>query len=434
MTTSTKCNALKVAGIVLTALLGSACEGVGEDDGAGASEEVSAAPAAQTDRADAPAFDDAALQVERVLRRVERGDAKKADADALANLLAESKLPAEALDRASLGLSVARQASGDTEGAIRAVEDLLRRHGGDSKFELHDAARARLRLLVTGTEVEPPSFDQNMEPSAPIARALVPFFPEDERGVTLVDILSVGKAPSANDPHGIFNLRAAKRQLEEEACAVCDIDIKMGRSHSRIDSWVDFPMQAGERRADMPNQDRSMVVVYFDLTQNRVPSRYDAYLAIPSDEAVERLERGGAFVAVRERPGNKPLVMLAAPRAGLLDFVETAFAEMTTLPNAPVVVEVPKKLQPAEIQGVVRSGFKSFRTCYEKVLANDPKAAGSLKLKFRIDPTGVPAGVTTESSFADPSIGGCVADQMATLRFPISGQGVDVTYPIAFSP
>ena len=215
---------------------------------------------------------------------------------------------------------------------------------------------------------------------------------------------------------------------------MCEVDVRVQQSVSRVDSWVDIPGYAGERRADMPNPDRSMVVVYFDLVQNRVPSRYDAYLAIPSADAIARLERGEAFVAYRERADKKPLLMLAAPRAGQLDAVEAAFAEMTELPKEPHVVDVPKGRLPAEIQGVVRSGFRTFRNCYEALLAVDPKAAGKVTLKFTIDAAGAPQSITTESSFADAGIGKCIADHLVPLRFPASGGPTTVSYPIVFSP
>jgi len=439
MTMSNK--TLKVAALALTAILAAACDETRSGESVDEKEEVvEAPPGSRTDNSqavapvEAPAAETAMLELERVLRRVERGTASDADGVVLEKVIVSSALPAEALDRASLGLSRAREAAGDGEGAIAAVETLMKRHAGDTTFELHDASRRRLRLLVSGTEEAPTRYDQNMEPMASVGKALVPYFPEDDRGATLADIVLVGKAPNSADPHGIFNLRAAKRDLEESACSVCDIDIRVQRSISRIDSWVDLALQAGERRADMPNPDRSMVVVYFDLEQNRVPSRYDAYLAVPSEETIERLERGEAFVAVRERPGKKPLLLLAAPRAGQLDHVETAFAEMTTLPMAPVVVEVPKKLLPAEIQGVVRGGFKGFRTCYEKILAVDPKAAGKVTAKFRIMPNGAVEAVSSDSTFEGSDIGNCIADRVAKMRFPAGGVKTEVTYPIAFSP
>lgn len=431
MTTS---KAFTVAGLVLSAALAGACEG-GRGAGSSESEATDEAPEAQVlEAAAAPIHDSAVLDLERVLRRVERGGAAPADATSLAKVVAEAKLPAEALDRASLGLSRALEAAGDADGAVRAIEDMMKRHGGDPMFESHDAARSRLRLLLSGTEEAPPTFDQNMEPMAPVAKALAPYFPEDDRGATLLDVLSVGRAPTSTDPHGIFNVRAAKRQIEESECSVCDVDVRVQRSLSRIDSWVELPLQAGERRADMPNPDRSMVVVYFDLIQNRVPSRYDAYLAVPSDETVARLERGEAFVAVRERPGKKPLVLLAAPRAGQLDQVEAAFAAMTSIPQAPVTVEVNKRLFPPEIQGVVRASFGRFRACYETLLKADPKAAGTVKAKFRILEDGSVDKVSNESSFEDKAIGRCIDDSVAKLRFEANRQTTDVTYPIVFSP
>lgn len=439
MTTTTRM--WLAGGCALSMVLSGGCEEGGggvDDETAEAPQAVEAAAIADGDLALEPAapeaVDAATMELERILRRVERGAANDGDGAALSATIRAGKLPADALDSASLALSTLLEEDDDVEGAIRAVEDLMKRHAGDPAYAAHEAAERRLRLLLTGSEEAPRSTRRNMEPMAPIAKALASFFPEDERKVSLLDVVSVGTPPTAGDPHGIFNLSRAKRELAEEACAVCDVDIKAQRSHSRIESWVDLPLSLGEHRADMPNPDRSMVVVYFDLTENRVPSRYDAYLAVPSAETVERLERGEAFVAVRERPGKKPLILLAAPRAGHLDLVETAFAEMNGLPAAPHPIEVPKKLQPHEIQGVVRGGFRNFRACYEKLLATDPTAAGKVVLKFRIDGAGLPLDVTTDSTFVDTAIASCVAEHMGGMRFPASGEKVTVTYPIAFSP
>ncbi len=435
-TTTTKI--LMVGGCALSMVLAAACEegrGGMEMESAEAPQAVeAAAPAQAQGAAEGQATDASMLDLERILRRVERGDATPADGKQLEAIIAEGKLPAEALDRASLGLSALHEDDDDLEGAVRAVEDLMKRHGGDSGYEAHEAAERRLRLLLTGDEEAPRNHARNMEPMAPVAKALARFFPEDDKGVSLLDVVSVGKAPTSSDPHGIFNLSRAKRENAESECAVCDVDVKGQRSHSRIESWVDLPLMQGQHQADMPNPDRSMVVVYFDLTQNRVPSRYDAYLAVPSAEAIERLERGEAFVAVRERPGKKPLVMLAAPRAGQLDEVESAFAALETIPVEPKTVEVKTKLQAHEIQGVVRGSFRTFRVCYETLLATDPRAAGKVTAKFSIDGEGTPGAVTTDSTFADTAIGSCIAQNVTRLRFPASGKTVTVTYPIAFSP
>lgn len=381
-----------------------------------------------------PAVSPALVELERVLRRVDRAEATEADAEALAAWVREGKLPVDAIDRASLGLSAALEADGDEEGAIRAVEELLKRHSGDRHFDAREAAVSRLRRLLTGSEEAPPSMTRNLDPVAPIARALAAYFPEDDGGATLVDVLSVGKGPTEDDPHGILNIGDAKRRLAEEECAVCDVEVHAQGSHTRIGSWVDLPLQMGERRSDMPNPDRSMVVVWFDLVENRVPSRYDAYLAVPSAETVARLERGEAFVAVRERPGKKPLVLLAAPRVGQLDQVQSAFAQMTSLPTTPRPIEVSAQLWPHEIQGVVRGGFRGFRTCYEALLAREPGAGGNVTVKLRIDEGGTPRDVTATSTFGDDALRGCMVGLVKTLRFPAAGQETSVTYPIAFSP
>jgi hypothetical protein len=365
---------------------------------------------------------------------VERGAASPTDTEALVALSANEALPAVSRDQASLGLSRVLEAAGDTEGAVRAVEELMKRHGGETGFEAHGAAVRRLRQLVSGSEEAPPSFAHHMEVVAPVTKALSPFFPENADGGVLMDVVSVGGPQGQGDPNGIFNLSRAKRELAEAACSVCDVDVRVQRSHSRVDDWTALPSSTGDSRPDMPNADRSLVVVYFDLVENRVPARYDAYLAVSSAETVARLERGEAFIAVRQRQGKKPVVLLAAPRTGQLDHVEAAFAALETLPTEPLRVEVPAKLQPHEIQSVVRSRFRHFRACYEALLATDPKAAGSVTAKFEIDEEGMPRRVATASTFPEAKMDRCLAEQLGQMRFPPSRATVQVTYPIVFSP
>jgi len=91
-------------------------------------------------------------------------------------------------------------------------------------------------------------------------------------------------------------------------------------------------------------------------------------------------------------------------------------------------------LEPAEIQGVVRASFGSFRQCYEALLKTTPAAAGKVTVSFKIDEDGEVLDVSADSTFADPAIGACIADGFRDLEFAAHDETTTVTYPIAFSP
>src|SRR5207249_4621936 len=125
-----------------------------------------------------------------------------------------------------------------------------------------------------------------------------------------------------------------------------------------------------------------------DLGPNRIPARYDALLPIPSAEIVARLERGEGLISIRERPGAPPAILLAAPRESQLDAVEETFAAMTSLPTATTPVALSSALRPEEIRGVVRSARKTYKACYEALLAREPEAKGELVLRFGVEADG----------------------------------------------
>jgi TonB family protein len=96
------------------------------------------------------------------------------------------------------------------------------------------------------------------------------------------------------------------------------------------------------------------------------------------------------------------------------------------------------KIEPAEIQAIVRKAFKDFRGCYESALQRDPKAQGTVRIAFVIGPDGrVASAKVHDSTMADPQVGECLVPRFAALQFPAPRGGdrsVDVVYPIKFEP
>jgi len=258
---------------------------------------------------------------------------------------------------------------------------------------------------------------------------LAKYFPVDRDGQVEISILTFGFRDEKSEHLGTFAIDRALRDLRSDECPLCDDKRNTHTSSSSLSSWLGIPASRGRLSS-------SLVVHYFDLESNRVPSRYDAALPIPSAEIVAHLERGEGLLAARERKGAPPIVLIAAPRAAQLASVEETLSNMTSLPAAKVVVPVASKLMSTEIQAVVRAEFKSFRACYEALLAKSPTAGGTISLKFAIRPDGAVEDLKGEGEdgLRDAPFEQCMLTAANKLRFPATSERTTVTYPIKMSP
>jgi DNA-binding response OmpR family regulator len=312
----------------------------------------------------------------------------------------------------------------DYFGTDRTVDNFVNRLR--TKFE-HERA---LRFLLTGHEKEQDVRLPSTVATTPIANALQRYFEEDEAGRVLIDVYAFGMGPRTGQ--GVYDIAEAKRSVLEQDLTA---KVNIGRSISAGD-WIALPRALGEKRADMPHPDRSLLVFYFDLGDKRVPSRYDAYLPLPSEEIVARLERGEAFVAARERQNARPTIVLAAPRAAQLELVEAAFNKMTELPLEPVAVPISAGLLPSEIQGHVRRARGTFAACYEDALKRVPTLSGALTLNYEIDGRGRVNKLTLEPSGLDEQgLLSCVREAAEKIEFPATGgPSIMVRYPLQMTP
>lgn len=92
---------------------------------------------------------------------------------------------------------------------------------------------------------------------------------------------------------------------------------------------------------------------------------------------------------------------------------------------------------PAEVvQKVVRSGFASYRSCYEAALRPCPNLQGRVTVHFTIEPkTGRVSHARAESDLAGEELHRCVAGKFKELQFPsFEGPAMKVVYPISFTP
>lgn len=407
------------AGFAVCGALG--CEGLPSDE---RSEDVELAATSVA------ASSDAKLRIERAARALERGDDPTAAKADLTALLDAPGVGPDELDEARLTLSRIHSALGEDEAAIAAVEELLSLRADRDRFPARDAAEKRLRLLLTGAENEKdPKLPGTLE-VPPATKALAKLFVPDADGHVLVEVFAFGRG--RGDAHGLFDIAEAKRMDLEQ-----DLSSKIGvsQSISSAGSWIALPRAIGEKAADMPQADRSLLVFYYDLGDLRVPSRYDDYLPLPSDEIAAHLQRGHGLVALRRREHGLPTIVIAAPRRAQLDAVEAAFAQMSELPTEPMEVPLAQKLTPQEIQAVVRGAKGEIKACYEAALAKDPKLSGALQLELEIDGAGRVTAASVGESTLGAAVDACVAGVGKGLTFPASGgERVKVTYPLSMTP
>ncbi len=92
-------------------------------------------------------------------------------------------------------------------------------------------------------------------------------------------------------------------------------------------------------------------------------------------------------------------------------------------------------LDPSAVRRVVRANLGQVRHCYERALALNPSAEGTVTLRWVV---GVEGSVVTARAEGNDtgvdSLGDCVADAVRRWRFPATGDTVvGVTYPFSLS-
>lgn len=413
-----------LAMVLITAMGAVACASTESELSVGAHDETSSAASKS------PVED----RIEGVVRDIETGQRLDEARTTLDQILADPAATSDERDDARLALSRLHEVSGDKEAAVRVVEELLSSHPVSSRFAARSLAEKRLRFLLTGTDQEGPSYPPQTT-VAPVAKALADHFVAGENGTTRIQVLIFGPPSQDEKPLGTFNIAGALREQKREACPLCNDSVSVSTSRSRTSSWVSIPAAAADSREE-PSISDSLTVFYYDLESNRVPSRYDSHLPLPSDEIAAQLDRGDGLIAVKTRVGAPPVILLAAPRRAMLPEVEEALAKMTTLPTSPTPVSLSRGLRPNEIQAVVRDAHPELRACYETYLAAAPEARGKVVMSFGIEPDGsaVDARATEASTLQAPSLHTCFAAEFLRMEFPATGQSTTVKYPISLSP
>jgi outer membrane biosynthesis protein TonB len=93
-------------------------------------------------------------------------------------------------------------------------------------------------------------------------------------------------------------------------------------------------------------------------------------------------------------------------------------------------------LDAGAIQAVVHAHANDVEDCYRKLLAKDPGATGSLKLRVAIAAAGgVAEARVVSSTIADDELSSCVVENAKRWQFPKSDRGLaPVMLPYAFAP
>jgi hypothetical protein len=367
------------------------------------------------------------LGVEAVLADVETGRDPVATRAAREALEARRASLAKG-DRIAVDLALERLV-GETDAprAIALLEDA-------TSLESEDAEK-RLFARLAGHEAPSRNRRDRDDVVAESARALARFYPAATPDKKVeIDIVAFGaKDERASDNLGTFAIDGALRERAVEACGLCD-EVKTNiHTHSSLSRlWSAIPRYEGRL-------EKALVVLYV-TADTLVPEHYAKWLAAPSAVVSAALAHGQGLVAVEERPGAPPLVTIAAPRAAQLATVETSLAAMHELPKEPVVVKLPAKLSPSEIQSGVRARFGGFKGCYHSLLERRPDAAGKVELAYAIAGTGTISDVVVSlgGTLEDPAHRTCVEHVMASVRYPVwstdPAAKTTVRYPITLEP
>lgn len=91
-------------------------------------------------------------------------------------------------------------------------------------------------------------------------------------------------------------------------------------------------------------------------------------------------------------------------------------------------------LPPDQINRVIFAHARVIRSCYDTEASKDPSLRGTITVGWSIDPTGSVAQASVASStMRNPTVEGCILQEIRNLRFPTSDQRTEVPgFPFKF--
>ncbi len=87
---------------------------------------------------------------------------------------------------------------------------------------------------------------------------------------------------------------------------------------------------------------------------------------------------------------------------------------------------------PPDIVEEVTARAQSAHSCYDRALARNASAGGTVRISLRLGTNGLPCSVAvTENTTQDEELGGCIVDAMRTAHYPAPTQGcLDLVIPM----
>jgi hypothetical protein len=87
---------------------------------------------------------------------------------------------------------------------------------------------------------------------------------------------------------------------------------------------------------------------------------------------------------------------------------------------------------PPELEEEVMARAQFAHSCYDRALARNASAGGTLRIRLRLGTNGLPCSVAvTENTTQDEELGGCIADTMRTAHYPAPTHGcIDLVVPM----
>jgi formylglycine-generating enzyme required for sulfatase activity len=108
---------------------------------------------------------------------------------------------------------------------------------------------------------------------------------------------------------------------------------------------------------------------------------------------------------------------------------------MVELRHAKATGKLAAKLNAKNIADVIRRNLSSINYCYERELAKNPNLQGKVKVVLKIEPNGNVSRCNVESTtLNNSSVETCILNVIKRFRFPMSVDGMSVSYPFVFNP
>ena len=122
-----------------------------------------------------------------------------------------------------------------------------------------------------------------------------------------------------------------------------------------------------------------------------------------------------AIVAATRESAPPPKKSVSAPGDPL---AEPPAEEPTPTPKTPTGPAATDPATSPAVRDVIAKNRSRFKACFEKTLAADPKAKGTVRVTVKLGPTGDVVSSIGESDDAPPAMTSCIVNAFKTMKFP----------------